>query len=124
MPTFVERLQTACSTTQSLVCVGLDPYPDLLPVPDVAQFNRAIIESTAPWACAYKPNLGFYEALGMDGWRALESTIASIRELAPAAHNHRGRQARRHRPVIRGLRASHVWGLGLRCGNVEPLGRA
>ncbi len=85
MPTFVERLQTACAATQSLVCVGLDPDPALLPVGDVAQFNRAIVGATAPWACAYKPNLAFYEALGMDGWRALESTIASIRELAPSS---------------------------------------
>ena len=85
MPTFVQRLQTACSTTRSLVCVGLDPDPEKLPVRDVAKFNRAIVGATASWACAYKPNLGFYEALGLDGWRALESTIASIRELAPAA---------------------------------------
>ena len=85
MPTFVQRLQTACSTARSLVCVGLDPDPEKLPVRDVAKFNRAIVGATASWACAYKPNLGFYEALGLDGWRALESTIASIRELAPAA---------------------------------------
>ena len=51
----------------------------------MAGFNRAIIGSTASWTCAYKPNLGFYEALGLAGWRALESTIASIRELAPSA---------------------------------------
>ena len=85
MPTFVQRLQTACSTARSLVCVGLDPDPEKLPVRDVAKFNRAIVGATASWACAYKPNLAFYEALGLEGWRALESTIASIRELAPAA---------------------------------------
>lgn len=85
MVSFLERLDAAGAATQSLVCVGLDPYPDLLPVSDVGEFNRSIIGSTARWACAYKPNLGFYEAFGWEGWRALEQTIASIRDLAPNA---------------------------------------
>ena len=85
MPTFLERLDTACETGQSLVCVGLDPEPSRLPVDDVLEFNRAIVQATADLVCAYKPNLSFYEALGIPGLQALEGTIQAIREAAPAA---------------------------------------
>ena len=85
MSPFVEKINQACQTRQSLLCVGLDPDPTLLPVPDVSRFNRAIIEATAESACAYKPNLAFYEALGADGLTALKQTIAHIRETAPEA---------------------------------------
>ncbi len=84
---FLQGLESACEATQSLLCIGLDPDPLLLPmdVDDVAKFNRSIIEATASCAAAYKPNLGFYEALGREGWDALKSTVESIRELAPSA---------------------------------------
>lgn len=85
MASFVERLDTAAEATRSLLCVGLDPDPDMMPVPDAAEFNRGIVGETAEWACAFKPNLSFYEALGLEGWKALERTIASIRDLAPTA---------------------------------------
>ena len=85
MSIFVERIQRACQATQSLVCVGLDPDPELMPVADVFQFNRAIVDATSEAACAYKPNLAFYEALGLSGLAALEKTIAHIRDVAPNA---------------------------------------
>ena len=83
MPSYVEDLEQACSANRSLVCVGLDPEPSRLPVKDVFEFNRAIIDATADLVCCYKPNLAFYEALGLPGLRALESTIQYIREEAP-----------------------------------------
>ena len=49
----------------------------------VVEFNRAIVDATADLVCAYKPNIAFYEALGMPGLRALEATIAHIRSVAP-----------------------------------------
>ncbi|MBI4203128.1 MAG: orotidine-5'-phosphate decarboxylase [Chloroflexi bacterium] len=85
MTTFLEKLDAACAAANSLVCVGLDPDPALMPVPDVAAFNRAIVNATADLACAYKPNFAFYEALGLPGLRALEQTIAHIRQAAPKA---------------------------------------
>jgi orotidine-5'-phosphate decarboxylase len=85
MATFVERLQGACRANRSLVCVGLDPDPSRMPVRDVTTFNRAIVEATADLVCAYKPNLAFYEALGMTGLKALEETLKAIRKLAPSA---------------------------------------
>ncbi len=84
MPTtFAQRLDSACEASRSLVCVGLDPDPSLMPVKDVAAFNRAIVDATHDLVCAYKPNLAFYEALGLDGWKVLESTVQHIRDVAP-----------------------------------------
>ena len=85
MTPFVDRLRASCSATQSLLCVGLDVNPNAMPVPDVADFNRAIVDATAGLVCAYKPNLAFYEALGLPGMRALTDTIGHIRGAAPHA---------------------------------------
>ena len=60
------------------MCIGLDPDPNLLPIKDIALFNREIIDATKDLVCCYKPNLAFYESLGMDGLLALEQTIAYI----------------------------------------------
>ena len=78
MTTFREKLNAAARRNRSLLCVGLDIYPERLPCKDVADFNCAIIEATADLVCAYKPNLAFYEALGMEGLRALERTLAIL----------------------------------------------
>ena len=83
MTSFVDRLRSACSATQSLLCVGLDVNPAAMPVPDAADFNRAIVDATADLVCAYKPNLAFYEALGLPGMKALEKTIQHIRYASP-----------------------------------------
>ena len=85
MSAFADKIRQASEFTRSLVCVGLDPDPVLMPVSDVYEFNRAIIDATAEVACAYKPNLAFYEALGLPGLAALERTIAHIREAAGQA---------------------------------------
>ena len=74
---------------QSFLCVGLDTdikkIPDhLLDEPDpVFAFNRAIIDATADLCVAYKPNLAFYECLGVKGWQALEKTVNYIRQQYP-----------------------------------------
>lgn len=85
MPNFTERLRAASETAQSLLCVGLDPDPARLPVADAAEFNRAIVSATADLVCAFKPNLAFYEALGLPGFKALEKTVQHIRAAAPHA---------------------------------------
>jgi orotidine-5'-phosphate decarboxylase len=85
MTAFVERLRAASNTAQSLLCVGLDPDPKQMPVADPVDFNRAIVNATADLVCAYKPNLAFYEALGIPGLRILETTVAHIRDAAPHA---------------------------------------
>jgi orotidine-5'-phosphate decarboxylase len=75
---FIEKLLAASRKNNSLLCVGLDPDPSRMPISDVAEFNKGIIDATADLVCAYKPNFGFYEALGMDGLRALESTLECV----------------------------------------------
>ena len=83
MQTFLEKLQAACVSNQSLLCVGLDPDPERMAVADVFQFNRAIVDATADLVCAYKPNLAFYEVLGIPGLQALQRTIDHIHQRAP-----------------------------------------
>ena len=75
---FLEKLENISKKNKSLLCVGLDPNPARVPVRDIFEFNKAIIESTQHLVCAYKPNLAFYEALGLDGLRILEKTVAAI----------------------------------------------
>ena len=76
--TFIEKLFEASRKNQSLLCIGLDPDPKLMPRMDVFHFNREIIDATSDLVCAYKPNLAFYEALGLKGLRALEKTLSHI----------------------------------------------
>jgi orotidine-5'-phosphate decarboxylase len=88
-----ELLQAHFSDGRHLV-VGLDTDPERIPesvapgaspAERVVEFNRRIVEATADLVAAYKPNAAFYEALGEEGFHALEETIATIREGAPAA---------------------------------------
>ncbi len=82
---FLARLEHACDASRSLVCVGLDPDPRHMAVADPLAFNKAIVDATSGLVCAYKPNLAFYEALGVAGLEALGRTVAYIREAAPQA---------------------------------------
>lgn len=83
MSKFNERLGSAARLNRSLVCVGLDVDPALMPVKDVSAFNRAIVDATKDLVCAYKPNIAFYEALGIEGLKALRATATHIRKVAP-----------------------------------------
>ncbi len=85
MKTAFERLEGSARERKSLVCVGLDPQPAWMAVPDVFEFNRAIVDATRHAACAYKLQFAFYEALGIPGFQALEKTVRHIRETAPGA---------------------------------------
>ena len=75
---------------KSFLCVGLDPDPAKMPAAlaergaaDVLDFNKAIIDATAPYAVAYKPNIAFYEVMGPEGVAAFEDTCRYIREKYP-----------------------------------------
>ncbi|MCY4654603.1 MAG: orotidine-5'-phosphate decarboxylase, partial [Dehalococcoidia bacterium] len=83
MSKFISRLDSATRTNRSLVCIGLDVDPALMPIPDVRKFNRAIVDATKDLVCAYKPNIAFYEALGLEGLQALRDTVSYIRNVAP-----------------------------------------
>lgn len=90
-----EQLFENIKRKQSFLCVGLDT--DLKKVPQfliekekaeegfdaIFEFNKAIIDATAPYCIAFKPNLAFYEAHGVKGWIAFEKTVKYIRENYP-----------------------------------------
>jgi orotidine-5'-phosphate decarboxylase len=76
--TFFEQLEARSRKADSLVCVGLDPDFRKHKVSELADFNRAIIESTAEYAACYKPNIAFYEQFGIPGLQALETTLKYI----------------------------------------------
>jgi orotidine-5'-phosphate decarboxylase len=81
---FVEKLAQASQNNASLLCVGLDPDPSLMPNGiGVFEFNKAIIDATAGLVCAYKPNIAFYEALGIEGLDALRRTADYIPREVP-----------------------------------------
>jgi orotidine-5'-phosphate decarboxylase len=73
----------------SFLCVGLDT--DLQKIPSflldssdpMFEFNKAIIDTTAKYSVAYKPNLAFYEAAGLKGWESLDRTVRYIRRNFP-----------------------------------------
>ena len=76
---FIDKLNTVVRKNRSLVCVGLDTSPELIPSGmSVLDFNKAIIDATADLVCAYKPNLAFYEAQGEKGLDTLHKTIKHI----------------------------------------------
>lgn len=74
---------------RSFLCVGLDT--DIKKIPQhllseedpIFAFNKAIIDATAPYCIAYKPNLAFYESMGVKGWTAFEKTIAYLNDNYP-----------------------------------------
>ena len=82
---YLARLDLSMRETRSLICVGLDPVISKMPITDITKFNCEIVNSTADHVCAYKPNLGFYEAMGLEGLKHLEATIEHIRNRAPHA---------------------------------------
>jgi orotidine-5'-phosphate decarboxylase len=81
---FREKLLAASRRSRSLLCVGLDVDPARVPLELldggnwIESFNRGIVEATQDLVCAYKPNLAFYEALGLDGYEGLQRTLAAI----------------------------------------------
>ena len=75
---FTDKLLNISRKNESLLCIGLDPDPELMPGVDILEFNKSIIEATCDLVCAYKPNLAFYEALGSPGLVILEKTVEDI----------------------------------------------
>ena len=84
-----EELIEQIKTKKSFLCVGLDT--DLKKIPQhllndndaIFTFNKNIIDATAPYCVAYKPNLAFYEAFGVKGMIAFEKTINYLNEYYP-----------------------------------------
>jgi orotidine-5'-phosphate decarboxylase len=85
----LEKLEQRIRSANSLLCIGLDPQIENLPVQyahteyPLFCFNRDIIDATQAYAAAYKPNLAFYEAHGEHGWHELRETVNYLRANHP-----------------------------------------
>jgi len=84
---FLESLQTAWRQADSMLCVGLDPDPSRLPAhlaerPDaILAFCRAIVDATADFACAFKPQVAYFAAARAED--QLEALIAHVHSAHP-----------------------------------------
>ena len=84
-----EDLLIQIKTKKSFLCIGLDT--DIQKIPKfllesedpIFEFNKKIIDATNSYCVAYKPNIAFYESLGINGWKALEKTINYINSSYP-----------------------------------------
>ena len=85
----IENLINQIKQKKSFLCVGLDVDLDKIPKhlhkheDPIFEFSRAIIDSTSPFAIAYKPNLAFFESYGLKGWNSLEKIINYINSNYP-----------------------------------------
>ncbi len=90
MANFIEMLKQHWQAKRFL-CVGLDTDYEKIPAvvrrnsisETIFEYNRAIIEATAPYVCAFKPNVAFYEGYGVDGLEALIQTNQYLRQNYP-----------------------------------------
>jgi len=79
-----EQLTEQIFKKRSYLCIGLDTDSTKIPkhllseADPVFEFNKQIIDATAEFAVAYKPNIAFYEALGAKGWESLQKTVEYI----------------------------------------------
>ncbi len=85
-----QQLVKEIFTKKSFLCVGLDTDINKIPTflkddkDAIFEFNKAIVDATAPYCIAYKPNLAFYECYGIEGMQALEKTVNYIRGAYPS----------------------------------------
>ncbi len=88
---FLDKLLAVSRQQDSLLCVGLDPEQERLPsrlhnmpaARAVTYFCQAIIEATAPYVCAFKPNLAFFEVLGPEGMYVFQKVLQAVPEHIP-----------------------------------------
>ncbi len=84
-----QQLFEQIQNKRSFLCVGLDTDSKKIPEhllethDPIFSFNKEIIDATAKFTVAYKPNLAFYESLGSQGWESLEKTVMYIRSRHP-----------------------------------------
>lgn len=80
---YTERLRQRMEKTGSRLCVGLDPRPSGGGASEARDFLARVIGETAAWAAAFKPNMAYFEAMGIDGIRVLEELLALIPQEVP-----------------------------------------
>ncbi len=79
--TYAETLQKRIAATGSGLCVGIDPRPDLHDSPAAIQkFCEQVIDETAEYAAVFKPNIAYFEALGVVGYQMMETLIGRMKD--------------------------------------------
>ena len=81
---FFEKLEQRSTQIGSLLCVGLDPHPADLPersAEAALAYCTRLVDETADFAAAFKPNAAFFEIYGAAGWNALDQLVRHIRAL-------------------------------------------
>ncbi len=83
--TYAERLKSRLETTGSALCVGLDPRPDMTEggVDAIPDFLRRVIGETAEYAAAFKPNIAYFEAMGLRGLEILDQVLGDMPREVP-----------------------------------------
>lgn len=80
---FAEKLRAAQRLNNSYLCIGLDPDPALMAHPHIPSFFSEIIAETKDLVCAYKPNLAFFEALGLEGMQIMLESLRAVPKHIP-----------------------------------------
>ncbi len=80
---YATRLQSRIEITGSRLCIGLDPRPGEGGVQTARNLLTQVIAETTEWAAAYKPNMAYFEAMGIAGIRLLEELLASMPKEIP-----------------------------------------
>jgi len=80
---YAQRLQQRIDKTGSRLCVGLDPRPGDGGAAAARDFLRQVIDETATFAAAFKPNMAYFEAMGIEGIRVLEELLAKMPDDVP-----------------------------------------
>lgn len=83
MSSYADKLAERIESAETRLCVGLDPRPDQHPTDDLEAWLQEVIEETAEFAAAFKPNIAYFEALGVEGYQLLEDMLAWIPEDIP-----------------------------------------
>lgn len=78
---FKQKLTNIIRKNNSVLSIGLDPDKNKMPIENIFEFNKRIIDSTFDLVCAYKPNFAFYEKEGLQGMQALYKTIDYIKSV-------------------------------------------
>ena len=88
MESFFSLLKRRAEDAGTLLCVGLDPHPADLPAPTAGaalDFCLRLVDETARFAAAFKPNAAFFEVHGAEGWTALKTLVDHIRDSSSAS---------------------------------------
>ena len=82
---FTEKLQQRIKSSGSRLCVGLDPRPGEHGAGHAKDFLTRVIEETSVWAAAFKPNMAYFEAMGIEGMTPAAATLPARARTARCA---------------------------------------